>query len=148
MLMRFMNEFLAIMPTQMPELLPTDTMEDAAIYDDYAQLVFHPTKRLTIEQVLDIFDEQAHLVQLYHRVVSEGLKGWQCCCAFSNPCFRRMYKFNAIAGDDGTVDTVTVFIFESIEVMRAALRYELAEHRKAGGMIYEIPDTELIAMFF
>ena len=85
MLLRFMSEFLAIMPTQLPDLLPKKTMEDPAVYDDYAQLVFHPSKRLTLAEVADQLEEQANLLLLYHRVVSDGLRGWQCCCAFSKP---------------------------------------------------------------
>ena len=148
MLLRFMSEFLSIMPTQLPDLLPRKTMEDPIVYDDYAQLTFHPSKQLTLAEVADQLEEQANLTLLYHRVVSEGLRGWQCCCAFSKPNNGRMYKFNATAGDDGIVDTITVCVFESIEVMRGTLRLELQMHHKAGGMRYEMGEAELIKLFY
>lgn len=53
MLLRFMSEFLSIMPTQLPDLLPRKTMEDPIVYDDYAQLTFHPSKQLTLAEVAD-----------------------------------------------------------------------------------------------
>lgn len=59
-----------------------------------------------------------------------------------------MYKFNATAGDDGLVDTITVCVFESIEVMRGTLRLELQMHHKAGGMRYEMGEAELIKLFY
>ncbi len=148
MLLRFMSEFLSIMPTQLSDLLPRKTMEDPVVYDDYAQLTFHPSKQLTLAEVADLLEEQANLTLLYHRVVSEGLRGWQCCCAFSKPDNGRMYKFNATAGDDGLVDTITVCVFESIEVMRGTLRLELKMHHKAGGMQYEMGEAELIKLFY
>ncbi len=143
-----MSEFLAVMPAQLPDLLDRKTMDPPAVYDDYAQLTYHPVKRLTVSQVSDMFEEQANLRLLYHRVASDGLVGWQVCCAFSNPGYRRMYKLNAEADANGVVRTVTAYIFESIDVMRSTLRLELAEHRKAGGMVYQIDDAELIRMFF
>lgn len=143
-----MSEFMALMPTQLPDLLPRDTMEDSAIYPDYALLTFHPRKQYTIQQVCDLFEENSNLVHLYHRVVSEGLRGWQCYCAFSNPISKRMYKFNATADDNGIVHTITVQIFEDLEIMLATLRTELHLHHKAGGMRYEIDEADLIRMFF
>ncbi len=148
MLLRFMSEFLALMPTKLPDLLPRKTMEDAAVYDDYAQLTFHPKKKMSVNEVAELLEEQANLKLLYLHEASDGLNGWQSCCAFSVPNYKQMYKFNATANDHGYVDTFKVCIYDDHENMRGYLRKELKALRQQGGIIhYMMSDAELFKLF-
>lgn len=146
-LIQLTSNFLANMPMQLPDLLPTKSMDAPIYYDDYALLKFYPTKQLTIEQAVRMMEEEAHLKLMFHRA-SPSLHGHQCCCAFTNPCGRRMYKFNATADDKGVVDCVQVSIYECMERMRAYLRIELYQNYSSIGMRYMIPEAEMLRFFF
>ncbi len=53
MLEQFCDDFLAVVPLQLPELLDKRKMEKPVKYDDYVLLTFQLNTPFTIEEVMD-----------------------------------------------------------------------------------------------
>ena len=58
-----------------------------------------------------------------------------------------MYKLNAQAGVDKMIDTLYVYVFESLEVMLEALKADLTQHIKSGVVISKMEMSRLVADF-
>jgi hypothetical protein len=58
-----------------------------------------------------------------------------------------MYKLNAQAGSDKMLDTVYVYIFDSLEVMLESLKSDLAQHLRRGIVISKMDMSRLVADF-
>ena len=66
MLKHFMDDFLAFVPLQLPQLIDVTTMEEPKIYGDYALLPFPLREPYDLEEVMDIFEDDMELITLYH----------------------------------------------------------------------------------
>lgn len=53
-LKHFMDDFLAFVPLQLPQLIDVTTMEEPKIYGDYALLTFPLREPYDLEEVMDI----------------------------------------------------------------------------------------------
>lgn len=111
MLHKFLNDFLALAPLQLPELINQERMEQPVYEDGYVLLDFKLEKPCPLEEVMNLFEDQMELVILYHKVTSVHTEFGQFCCAFSNPNFGRMYKMNASTDANGNVHSVMVTIY-------------------------------------
>lgn len=130
MLHKFLNDFLALAPLQLPELINQERMEQPVYEDGYVLLDFKLEKPCPLEEVMNLFEDQMELVILYHKVTSVHTEFGQFCCAFSNPNFGRMYKMNASTDANGNVHSVMVTIYESLEFMYGDYeRHAASEHR-------------------
>lgn len=102
-LKHFMDDFLAFVPLQLPQLIDVTTMEEPKIYGDYALLTFPLREPYDLEEVMDIFEDDMELITLYHHTPRLGDKSGHSTCAYSNPAFGQMYKMNAQTDDTGRV---------------------------------------------
>ena len=67
MLHKFLNDFLALAPLQLPELINQERMEQPVYEDGYVLLDFKLEKPCPLEEVMNLFEDQMELVILYHR---------------------------------------------------------------------------------
>ena len=103
MLEQFCDDFLAVVPLQLPELLDKRKMEKPVKYDDYVLLTFQLNTPITIEEVMDMLEDEMEMIILYHHIPSRQTEFGHSCCAYSNPSSGRMFKVNGATDERGTV---------------------------------------------
>ena len=62
MLEQFCDDFLAVVPLQVPELLDKRRMEKPVRYDDYVLLTFTLNNPCPIEDVMDILEDEMEMI--------------------------------------------------------------------------------------
>lgn len=147
MLDKFYEEFLSVVPLQLPELLDKDRMDKPAVYEDYILLTYHLVASLDLEDVMNMLEDEMEMIILYHHIPSVQTKFGHCCCAYSNPAFGMMFKVNAANGGSGLVEDVSVTIYESLEFMCADICVDLDLHSKSGYFKYKKPKEEVLYNF-
>ena len=147
MLKQFCNDFLSVIPLQLPQLLDTRAMEDIQYYEDYALLVFPLSTPLSFEDVTDMLEDEMEMIFLYHHIPSFQTVFGHSCCAYSNPAFGRMFKVNAKTNGGGMVDQIKVTIYESLEYMSADVCLDLELHANTGHFKYKKPKEEVLLDF-
>ena len=70
MLHKFLNDFLALAPLQLPELINQERMEQPVYEDGYVLLDFKLEKSYSLEEVMNLLEDQMELIILYHKVTS------------------------------------------------------------------------------
>lgn len=147
MLHKFLNDFLALAPLQLPELINQERMEQPVYEDGYVLLDFKLEKPCPLEEVMNLFEDQMELVILYHKVTSVHTEFGQFCCAFSNPNFGRMYKMNTSTDANGNVHSVMVTIYESLEFMYGDLCHDMEQQARTGFFKYKRDKADMLMCF-
>ena len=147
MLNLLINDFLAIFPLQMPELLDRNQVSQPQIYGDYALLDFKQPTPLSLDQVADMFDEGMELVLLYVHIPSSDTEFGRSCCAYSNPAFGRMFKMNASTNSSGMVEHIMVTIYADLEFMSGEVINDLALHSRMGFFKYHRAKEDVLLNF-
>ena len=80
MLEQFCDDFLAVVPLQLPELLDKRKMEKPVKYDDYVLLTFQLNTPFTIEEVMDMLEDEMEMIILYHHIPSRHTEFGHSCC--------------------------------------------------------------------
>ena len=70
MLQIFLDNFMALAPMQLPSLINREWIEEPEIYDEYVLLTFNLPTSHTLDDIMDMFEEQMELIPLYHKVSS------------------------------------------------------------------------------
>lgn len=136
MLRKYFEEFMADVPEQLPQLIHKSWMKKPIIYDEYILLEFNFPQAFSLEDIMNMFEDQMELIILYHMVPSTSTSFGHCCCAYTNPAFGHMYKMNVMIDGNGLVNRVTVTIFDSLEFMGGDLCNDLELHAKTGSFKY------------
>lgn len=68
MLQHFLDDFMTLVPLQLPQLLDVTTMEEPQIYGDYALLTFPLRDSYDLEEIMDMFEDDMELITLYHHI--------------------------------------------------------------------------------
>ena len=126
---------MADVPEQLPQLIHKSWMKKPIIYDEYILLEFNFPQAFSLEDIMNMFEDQMELIILYHMVPSTSTSFGHCCCAYTNPAFGHMYKMNVMIDGNGLVNRVTVTIFDSLEFMGGDLCNDLELHAKTGSNI-------------
>ena len=95
MLRHFYNDFMALVPLQLPQLIDVTTMEKPQFYGDYVLLTFPLRDSYDLEEVMDMFEDDMELITLYHHIPMRVGEFGYSTCAYSNPAFGQMFKMNA-----------------------------------------------------
>ena len=66
MLRKFFEDFMAVVPLQLPQLIHKSWMEKPVIYDEYILLQFNFPQAFTLEDIMNMFEDQMELIILYH----------------------------------------------------------------------------------
>lgn len=147
MLERFYNDFLSVVPLQLPQLLDTRTMEQPETYEDYMLLTFPLATPYSIEDVMDMLEDEMEMILLYHHIPSIQTAFGHSCCAYSNPAFGHMFKINARTNPSGMIEQIKVTIFCSTEIFSADVCLDLELHAKTGHFKYKKPKEEVLLDF-
>ena len=117
MLRHFYNDFMALVPLQLPQLIDVTTMEKPQFYGDYVLLTFPLRDSYDLEEVMDMFEDDMELITLYHHIPMRVGEFGHSTCAYSNPAFGHMFKMNAKTGADGKVSHVVATVYDSLELL-------------------------------
>ena len=147
MLRKYFEEFMADVPEQLPQLIHKSWMKKPIIYDEYILLEFNFPQVFSLEDIMNMFEDQMELIILYHMVPSTSTSFGHCCCAYTNPAFGHMYKMNVMIDGNGLVNRVTVTIFDSLEFMGGDLCNDLELHAKTGSFKYRQNKFEVLSYF-
>ena len=147
MLRKYFEEFMADVPEQLPQLIHKSWMKKPIIYDEYILLEFNFPQAFSLEDIMNMFEDQMELIILYHMVPSTSTSFGHCCCAYTNPAFGHMYKMNVMIDGNVLVNRVTVTIFDSLEFMGGDLCNDLELHAKTGSFKYRQNKFEVLSYF-
>lgn len=141
------DHFLANVTCQF-DFLRRNLYQGAEDYGDTAVLEFQLPQAIPIDEFLDLIeDEHIDMIILYHVQPSAATIMGQRACAYSNPSFGNMYKFNAVSDDDGKVSTLYVTLYECMITMGMELRDELKEQTGNCRVLYAREEAELLRDF-
>ena len=146
MLQHFYDQFMTIVPMQLPQLLDVTTVEEQD-NDDFILLTFPLRQPMTLEEVMDSLEDDISLIMLYHHIPSRQTDFGHSCCAYSNPSFEQMFKMNAQTDAGGMVNRIDVTVFDSLENMYADLALDAQLHEGSGQFKYRRSQDELILDF-
>lgn len=147
MLRHFLNDFMAFVPLQLPQLLDITTMEEPQFYGDYVLLTFPMRDPYDLEEVMDMFEDDMELITLYHHIPLQSEKFGHSTCAYSNPAFGQMFKMNAKTDTDGKVSSIIATVYDSLEQMYGDLCLDLNLHAKSGTFKYKKNKDDILMDF-
>lgn len=133
MMQHFIDNFMALVPLQLPQLIDVTTMESPEFYGDYALLRFPLKEPCELEEVLDMLEDDIEMITLYHHIPSSSVDYGQSACAYSNPAFGQMFKVNVQTDGSGKVSLVAVTVYDSLELMCGDICLDLRFHSERGG---------------
>ena len=139
--------FRTLGPTMLPRLIDANNLDSIDDYGDYALLTYNLPKPIPISDALDDMEDNMDMNVLYHVESFAATKRGEHCCAYSVPTSGRMYKLNAQTGSDKMLDTIYVYVFDSLEVMLEALKSDLSQHLSSGVVISKMDMSRLVADF-
>lgn len=147
MLRHFLDDFMAFVPLQLPQLLDITTMEEPEFYGDYVLLTFPVRDPYDLEEVMDMFEDDMELITLYHHIPLLSEKFGHSTCAYSNPAFDQMFKMNARTDTDGKVSSIIATVYDSLEQMYGDLCLDLNLHSKSGIFKYKKNKDDILMDF-
>lgn len=147
MLRHFLDDFMAFVPLQLPQLLDITTMEEPEFYGDYVLLTFPVRDPYDLEEVMDMFEDDMELITLYHHIPLLSEKFGHSTCAYSNPAFGQMFKMNARTDTDGKVSSIIATVYDSLEQMYGDLCLDLNLHSKSGIFKYKKNRDDILMDF-
>lgn len=147
MLRHFYNDFMALVPLQLPQLIDVTTMEKPQFYGDYVLLSFPLRDSYDLEEVMDMFEDDMELITLYHHIPMRVGEFGYSTCAYSNPAFGQMFKMNARTEEDGKVHVVVATVYDSLELMYGDLCLDLELHARSGTFKYKKIKEEVLMDF-
>ena len=117
-------KFESIAKLTMPELFDTENVTETEIHYDWEKYAYHIETPLTLNQVMDVLEEQNDILILYHFIPSKAVLCARTCCAVSNPDMEHMVKISTTTDDRGLCDTIHLTIFSSLEIMLGEISCE------------------------
>ena len=147
MLQEAIYKFQVMAPLLLPEVIDNALAEDVTIYEDYALLPYALPKPVTIESLMDMFEDKMELIMLYHIVPTEATDFGQACCAYSNPSSERMFKINARTNSEGVISDLIVSIYDSLECMSTDVLADVKLNENHGNFIYRRDVGEIVNDF-
>ena len=147
MLQHFLDDFMTLVPLQLPQLLDVTTMEEPQIYGDYALLTFPLRDSYDLEEIMDMFEDDMELITLYHHIPAGMGNFGHSTCAYSNPAFGHMFKMNAKTAADGKVSHVVATVYDSLELMYGDLCLDLHLHSGTGHFKYKKEQEDVLMDF-
>lgn len=140
------KKFLEWAETTMPNLVGKSE-PDIEEYDDGATLEYQLPIPIGVEEVMDIFEDDMDLTILFCAMRNDGNCGLQI-SAVTKPTGIYMFRFNAVAGADDMVTTVTAVIYDSVELMADEVLTDIRNLEEQDFLFnYKIEDGMLTALF-
>lgn len=101
----------------MPGLFDTNKVKEVELLPSWEKYTYYFDNALSLDQVMEIIDEQNNLLFLYHLIPSPSVLCGHTCCYVSTPEADHMVKISASTDDTGMCDRVHLTIYHSIETM-------------------------------
>ena len=117
-------KFESIAKLTMPEFFDTKSVIAIEHLEEWEKYAYHLDVPLTLNQVLDILEEQTDMLILYNFSPSKTDLSPCTCCSISNPEMERMVRISATTGKQGLCDTIYLTIFSSLEIMFSEISNE------------------------
>lgn len=133
MMQHFIDNFMALVPLQLPQLIDVTTMEEPEYFGDYALLRFPLKEPYELEEVMDMLEDDIELITLYHHIPSSSVSFGHSACAYSNPAFGQMFKVNVQTDGSGKISLVSVTVYDSLELMCGDVCLDLKLHTERSG---------------
>lgn len=137
------NEFMTFAESQMQGIISFQHISSVSVYPEYGLIKFSIDGNPTIEEAMDIIEDNAGMTVLYHKTISPESGSGHTCCAFSDISKGMMFKINVKADIGETVTSVIATVYDSADVMHDALVDELQAEQGSGKMLH-ICDTKII----
>ncbi len=141
---RYKSTFLSQTEPILPNLISHNRIIDDAPLDNYHLLAFQTRKPYTMDEVIEMLENDAQLHILYHHVINDNVQEMENCCAFSHPIGDQMYMYKVSTGRGGMVTDIYVYIYYSLEDLTSELEDELKHHKKNGGQFLVAMDPSEI----
>ena len=132
MLPIFMDNFLAIAPSQLPRIINQEWMEKPLFYEEFTLLTFNPPKTYSVDEIMDMFDEQMQIIPLYHKVCSNATSFGHSCSSLQQSWFWSDVQNQCGYRRKRMVSSVTVTIYESLEMMYGDVNQDVELNSKTG----------------
>lgn len=94
----------------MPELFDTNKVKEVELLPSWEKYTYYFDNALSLDQVMEIIDEQNNLLFLYHLIPSPSVLCGHTCCYVSTPEADHMVKISASTDDTGMCDRVHLTI--------------------------------------
>ena len=118
------------------------------VYRDYALMVFHLQKPMTIAKLCDMADELYGLTMMYHHIRSRHTDYGQSLCFFQEPGTGEMFQMDCSTDGHGRIVKVDVKLYISMERMVTELRQQLRRVQDSPGeFAYKLEEAEVITAF-
>lgn len=147
LLQKEVEDFLRISPLILPELLGDAKIGKTDYDDEMAVIPVTLKAKFDLEEVMDFLEDQMELTILYHFVPSTHTTYGHQCCAYSDVRFGHMYKIHAVTNESGLVESLTVTVFSSLEVMATNLMGDIESHEKRGKFLHKRTKQQLLVEF-
>lgn len=140
------KRFMALAPLLLPRLIRENKIISAEEADNVAVMRFQLDTELPITVVMDMLEDDMELCLLFYGR-RKNLKGGEC-CFYTAPTKRNMYRFEANSDTKNCVHELSIYIYDSIEVMESDLENNLKRGKEELDMVQSIEFDELITQFF
>lgn len=141
------EKFQSIAPLLLPELIGSAKPGETEIYDEHAILPYILRREFSVDDVLDMFEDEMEMVVMYHSIASADTDYGQQICAYSNPDFGHMYKINSTTNGRGMIDQLVVTIYASMEFMGVEILRDYDMHEERYEFRYKKERNEIVAEF-
>lgn len=131
----------------LPDFLKEATMGDIDIYNGMAVIPFDLEEAIDIEEFMDILEDDLEMTILYHFRPSMSTNFGIQCCAYSGGSVGEVYKIHASTQAQGRVQTVTVTIYESFDLLCSDLISDLDRHENRGRFLSKRGEADVLAEF-
>ena len=147
MITKEVNKFMALAPLMLPKLIDSKKCAEPDITEDSAILYFTLEESFPIGCVMDMLDDDMDLLLLYYGTSKSNPKIHHC-CFFANPKLgQSMYKVNMVSLANGFVDSITVTIYDSLDVWEDELESDLMAHERSFDFIQAMTASKLLSVF-
>ena len=147
MITKEVNKFLALAPLILPKLIDKKKCVNPDITEDSAILDFNLEESLPIGCVMDMLNDDMEMLLLYNGTGKANPKVHHCCFFASPKLGQSMYKINMVTSANDFVDSITVTIYDSIDIWADELESDLTSHEQAFDFIQAMSSAELMSVF-
>lgn len=141
------TKFMALAPLMLPRLLGDSRPEDTEITEESAVLYFSLEENLHISIVMDMLEEDMELSLLYHGTKKDNSKNHHCCFFASPTTERNMFKINLTSDNHEMVKSLTVTIYDSLDLMESDLEADLSAHDSGFDFIQSMTASDVLSLF-
>lgn len=128
-------------------IIDRDKVKESAVYDDKAIVRYGLSKPLSIQEIIDMLDDNDNVVMLYNFIQRKDSQVGRSCSYYSDSRRGPMYRIDFYTERDGKCHNITVIFFTSLEYMYQDIIREHGRIQLHGKLEYLRPERKVIADF-